>query len=529
MFALLSSFVFSQPAGKWSTGGNAIVAGDFIGTTNNFPFDFRVNNVQQMSLSVNGVLTLNALSGTSNRILFTDTNGNITALAAGTTGQFLKSNGTWGNLPLSATSWGVLGNDIFNTNTGNTGIGTNTPSFKLDVNGSVRIKNDLLVEGQILISEKVQSGVVSTDTIRMAPGAGGQIIGDIRAMNKFSVDGNSLFSGKLTATQGVMFDNAGTKGISLIPGVGANPDVWSFGRGPGAGALFLNNPCFSPVAPTALTSWQFPGILQIYSADPSGNYIPTTSVLTLGSWGTGSSIDVAGGGVGSSLLMNYFCGKDIGLCTGGGGKVAVGNNLEVGFANTDLNITANINAVGGTKVAIGAFSNHISGGGYYTKIVVNRDDTKAIGIINGATGVEGFKVMGDGKTIIGKPLLNTSIHFSDALLTVNGKVVGKSLYVTLQSWADYVFKKDYKLSAWEETENYFIKNEHLKGVPTTKEVMANGVNVGETQVIFLTKLEEAYLYLGEAKKEIKELRDEIKELKREKEGFESRLLKLENK
>ena len=57
---------------------------------------------------------------------------------------------------------------------------------------------------------------------------------------------------------------------------------------------------------------------------------------------------------------------------------------------------------------------------------------------------------------------------------------------------------------------------------TTKEVIANSVNVGETEAILLKTIEEAYLYIGEAKREIKELNRKNVEL-------EKRLQKLEGK
>ena len=99
-----------------------------------------------MSLGINGVLNLNSLAGTANRILYADANGNLTALAAGTPRQFLQSNATWGNLPAGSNAWTVSGSNIFNTNIGNVGINTPTPQFNLDVNGNMRVKNNLFVQ-----------------------------------------------------------------------------------------------------------------------------------------------------------------------------------------------------------------------------------------------------------------------------------------------------------------------------------------------------------------------------------------------
>jgi hypothetical protein len=68
--------------------------------------------------------------------------GGPTALqipAGAAAGRVLTSdasgNASWQPLPPSATVWAVSGANIYNTNTGNVGIGTNSPGFLLDVRG----------------------------------------------------------------------------------------------------------------------------------------------------------------------------------------------------------------------------------------------------------------------------------------------------------------------------------------------------------------------------------------------------------
>ena len=52
-------------------------------------------------------------------------------------------NATWGNpnTVSGAGLWALSGTNVYNTNTGNIGIGTNTPLATLDVQGTVRIGN----------------------------------------------------------------------------------------------------------------------------------------------------------------------------------------------------------------------------------------------------------------------------------------------------------------------------------------------------------------------------------------------------
>ncbi|MBL7893798.1 MAG: hypothetical protein JNK50_00795 [Bacteroidia bacterium] len=182
---------FSQSGAKWSTSGNGIGIGEFIGTTTNFPLDFRTNNAQRMSLGVNGVLNLNSLIGNGNRVLLADAYGNISALSQGNSNQYLSGNGTWNNFPSGVTGWSINGNVMYNNNSGYVGIGTSNPNHLLDVNGDMHIANNLYVDGKILISDRIESGVIRTDSIMLDSTTviiGDPTIGgDLTAQNKLNV------------------------------------------------------------------------------------------------------------------------------------------------------------------------------------------------------------------------------------------------------------------------------------------------------------------------------------------------------
>ncbi|QIY91091.1 cell wall anchor protein [Chryseobacterium gallinarum] len=87
-------------------------------------------------------------------------------------------------------------------------------------------------------------------------------------------------------------------------------------------------------------------------------------------------------------------------------------------------------------------------------------------------------------------------------------------------WADYVFKKDYKLRSLEEVEKHISEKGHLPNIPSAKEVEKNGINLGEMDAKLLEKIEELTLYsiqqnkqLQEDRKVLKSQSEEIKELK----------------
>ena len=91
-------------------------------------------------------------------------------------------------------------------------------------------------------------------------------------------------------------------------------------------------------------------------------------------------------------------------------------------------------------------------------------------------------------------------------LSVNGKIVAKEVEVTLDGWADYVFQDNYKLRSLGELEKYIKKHKHLPGIPSEKEVVEQGLNVGEMNQKMLEKIEELSLYVIELQKEIEQLK-----------------------
>lgn len=80
-------------------------------------------------------------------------------------------------------------------------------------------------------------------------------------------------------------------------------------------------------------------------------------------------------------------------------------------------------------------------------------------------------------------------------------------------WADYVFKKDYKLRSLEEVEEHISEKGHLPNIPSAKEVEKDGINLGEMDAKLLEKIEELTLYSIEQNKQLKSQSEEIKELK----------------
>lgn len=93
--------------------------------------------------------------------------------------------------------------------------------------------------------------------------------------------------------------------------------------------------------------------------------------------------------------------------------------------------------------------------------------------------------------------------------------------VTLNT-PDYVFDPDYALTPLPELKAFIARERHLPNVPSAAEVKANGVKLGQFQMILLEKVEELTLHTIAQNEEIESLRARNAEL-------DARLTALENR
>ncbi len=129
-------------------------------------------------------------------------------------------------------------------------------------------------------------------------------------------------------------------------------------------------------------------------------------------------------------------------------------------------------------------------------------------------GITDAEFMNNGKILfnntgaIGIGMGTTAIP-SGAKLAVAGKVVCKEVEVTLTGFPDFVFHKDYNLMPLSEVEAFISVNKHLPGVPSEKEIVANGLNLGQMDALLMQKIEELTLYLIDLKKENESLKAKL--------------------
>jgi hypothetical protein len=97
----------------------------------------------------------------------------------------------------------------------------------------------------------------------------------------------------------------------------------------------------------------------------------------------------------------------------------------------------------------------------------------------------------------------------DAELQVGGKISAQMIAVHVTKWADDVFDDDYALMPLDELETYVMREKHLPGVPTQRDVERAGIDLAQTNATLLRKVEELTLHAIDQQKRIDALERKI--------------------
>jgi len=133
----------------------------------------------------------------------------------------------------------------------------------------------------------------------------------------------------------------------------------------------------------------------------------------------------------------------------------------------------------------------------------------------------GLYVKADGKIGIG-----TTTPDADALLTVKGAINAHEIKVDIDAGRDYVFYPTYDLPKLEEVEKFIKEKHHLPEIPSEKEMLENGVEVGQMNILLLQKVEELTLYTIEQEKKLKEQQNKLKQENQRIQTLENEMLLL---
>ncbi len=121
----------------------------------------------------------------------------------------------------------------------------------------------------------------------------------------------------------------------------------------------------------------------------------------------------------------------------------------------------------------------------------------------------------DGKVFIGNEALD--ISSDDYNLFVEKGIMTERLKVAIEGsgdWADFVFKKGYKLITIDAMAEFIAEYGHLPGMPSAKEVADKGIDVAKMDAMLLQQIEESKLYIIQLSGKIKELEQKVQQLEK---------------
>ncbi len=97
---------------------------------------------------------------------------------------------------------------------------------------------------------------------------------------------------------------------------------------------------------------------------------------------------------------------------------------------------------------------------------------------------------------------------NDRKVRIDGVLYAREVQIKTDVWSDYVFDSDYELMTLKDVESFISKNKHLPDVPPACQVIEEGIDVGQMNVILLKKVEELTLYLIEMERRMSQMEKE---------------------
>ena len=386
--------------------------------------------------------------------------------------------------PKSSITASRINYNLFISNEGNVGIGIGAPATKLDVAGEVTISTLANRERDLLTADVTgKLGLISKDSIR-------DNMGNHIATQDVILGNNMLVGSPKKELRYGPLGESWQEGLRFIENTSGEMTLNSFTN----------------------SSFTLSTLLGDKSDSLDGNSFYWASNTKSGGYGFGLKDDLTGGiyyDKNTPSLVMGFKGKKVGIGT---------NDPSFEFEVVgDVALTGGIygqhpsdTAVNWERLQLHGSKNTNAG---YIELGGGATNWNSVKI--GAPGEDGtIQLWADDKkscvtvrshdVVFGDPEVGNTVD-----IKVNGKIFANEVKVSLDSWQDIVFDKAYKLMPLPELNSFIATNKHLPEIPSEKEVLENGVNVGEMNALLLKKIEELTLYVIEQQKQIDVLKKSI--------------------
>jgi len=461
---------------------------------------FAVANVNDVKFSVNYDGRLFSAfyknNASEDSVLTTDSLGNLKFKVAA------------GGYAADTSKWGLSGNDMYNKNSGNVGIGVTNPGAKLHVLGDIKFES--------LKNNAKTDSLLTTDSL-----------GNLKLVYQPYGGGGAIYSFQ----NGVQAIGATVSlGGTLVDTVNINLNSRGFNLNSGLAKIFSVSPVYGVsvgtpfINPNTSYKLNITGDVNIGSRRDSTGFVEKL-------WFNGNSN-------GDPIWLSRFNGSydnselriNIGDDGANGdrfstGYYTVGNvwnpsltstaDGKLGIGTTDVTGTLAVGKTHGDKLLIG-------NSGWVNRAIITTGNDAQNGDYTDikVAGVEAntayIRINKAGNVGIG-----TATPDPAYMLSVHGKIRAQALRVQSAGWSDFVFAKNYKLIPLDSLNSYIANNNHLPGIPTEKQVLKDGIDVSTIQSNLLQKVEELTLYIIDLNKQVKQLKEKNEELTRQNEEIES--------
>jgi hypothetical protein len=395
----------------------------------------------------------------------------------------------------------------------NVGIGTNTPAFRLDVLGRMRVKTGTL--GNVSTSsgiwfEDYRNGTNQMffgmkDSIRggfygSGAGIGWDLVFNTRSgvfSDKFDINGpvnfrygsNDYFSGSISADSNDVYFNAKKSNSAA----GRGNLILQF-TDPSNPSLIAGNIGLGIDSPFYKLSLN--GDIGMYNGSSFIGFFGNSGSDLLINSKTGSII---GGTNPDNLILQYS--STLGATTG---RVGISTNAPTGKLHV-FGSSGELFRAGNTTNAIQMTNDFIQfigagAGKFFMQLAGNN-----LTLSNSSGNNSAVLTLNGSQVTIGQITPATGYK-----LSVGGKAICEELKVQLQgNWPDYVFKKDYQLKSFDELRSFIQQNNHLPNIPKASELEKTGIEVGEMQRKMMEKIEELTLYILQLEQQMQEIKKQL--------------------